>query len=446
MNIIKENIDELNGVIKVSIAKADYEATVKATLNDHRKKANVPGFRPGKVPASLIKKMYGKHVLVDEVNKLLSNELTKYLIDEKLNILGEPLPNEEQQKVIDWDKDEDFEFVFDIAVAPEVKVSLDKRNKLPFYTINVDDDLVNRQIDAYANRFGENNEVEVVAEKSTVRGNIEQLNVENPIKAEDTLIAVDLIADESIRGQFVGASVETTITFDIRKAFPNAQELAHMLKIEKPEAEKIEGECSFTIKKINEFITAEVNEELFKKVYGDDSITTLEEFKNKIREGLSSSLNSSSDYRFLIDTRDTLVEKFKFELPTAFLKRWLKVTNKDLTEEQIESDFENFAKDLKWQLIKNTIITENEIKVAEEEIKEMAKAAALSQFQQYGIFNIPEEYIENYSNQLLQKEEDRHRLFQRKEEEKVLACIREKVTIENKEVDQEEFNKLFKKE
>lgn len=446
MNITKESIDELNGVLKVNITKADYESSVKSILNDYRKKANIPGFRPGKVPASLIQKRYGTAVLVDEVNKILSKEISKYIIDEKLDLLGEPLPDEERQTTIDWEKDEDFEFIFDIAVSPIVKVSLDKRNKFPYYNINIDEDLINQQIEAYSNRYGESKEASIVAEKSTLKGTIEQQTEENPIKVNDVMIATDLIADEEIRKQFVGAAKETAIIFDIKKAFPKNEEIAHMLKIEKDKAEKLEGNFSYTINDIHDFTPSEVNEDLFKKVYGENVVSTLDEFKNKIKEDLSSNLSKSSDYRFLIDTRDTLVEKYQFDLPVAFLKRWLKATNKELTDEQIESDFIHFEKDLKWQIIKNAIASDHEIKVSEEDLQDMAKEATIAQFHQYGIFNIPEEYVENYSKQLLEKEEERRQLFQRKEEEKVLTCVKEKVTLDFKTISQDEFNKLFEKD
>jgi len=451
MNITRENIDELNAVINVSIEKNDYEATVNDVLKDYRKKANMPGFRPGKVPAGLIKKLYGKAALADEVNKLLSKNLSKYIIDEKLNILGDPLPDEEKQEEIDWDTAENFNFVFDIGLAPEIEVKLDKRSKYTYYEITVDDETVQHQADAYTARFGENKVVDAVGEKDTVRGDFVQLDAdgnekEGGIKAEKVIIAVDLMKDEDIKKEIIGKKKGDVLVFDPLKAFESKHEVGHMLNISHEEAEKIEGSFKFTIIEALHFEKAELNEDLFKKIFGDDTeVKTEEDFKVRIKADIEDSLKHSGNYKFALDTRDALIEKIKMDLPDAFLKRWLTATNKELSQEQIEKDYNNFVLDLKWQLIKDKLVRENEIEIKDEDLKAAAKEVAQMQFRQYGMNNVPDEYLENYAGQILSNEEEKRKIFNKVEEDKILEVIKSKVHLETKEVSQDEFSKLLEK-
>ncbi len=451
MNITRENIDELNAIINVSIEKNDYEATVNEVLRDYRKKANMPGFRPGKVPAGLVKKMYGKAILADEVNKLLSKNLSEYIVTEKLNILGDPLPNEEKQEEIDWDNAEDFNFVFEIGLAPEIEVKLDKRSKYAYYSIAADEDTVQKQMDAYLMRFGSNEAVETIEEKDTVRGDFAQLDAEGNelaegIKAEKVIIAVDLMKDEAVQKEFIGKKAGDVVAFDPMKTFENKHEVSHMLNISQEEAEKIEGNFRFTIIEVLRYKKAEMNEELFKQILGEETeVKTEEEFKASIKKEIEESLKYSSDYKFAIDTRDALVEKTKMELPLDFLKRWLIAANKELTLEQIEKDFDHFIVDLKWQMIKDKLIHENEVKVEEADLNSMAKEVAQMQFRQYGMNNVPEEYLENYASQILSNEEEKRRIFNKVQEDKILDVIKSKVNLDVKEVSQEEFNKLLEK-
>jgi len=449
MNITRENIDELNGLIRISIEKADYEASVEASLTEYRKKANMPGFRPGKIPVGLVKKMYGKAALVDEINKILSNTLAKYIVDEKLDILGEPLPNETQQKAIDWDNASDFEFLFDIGFAPEVKISFDKRSKYPYYKIQVSEEMIDQQVEAYANRFGNNEPADIVAAKDTVKGDIAQLNADGSVNAEGrsvemALISIDVIKDEEIRNSFIGKKVGDEVIFDIKKAYPNDTEVAYILNIDKAEAANVEGNFKIAIKEIHSFAPAVVNEDLFKKVYGEETTITDEKaFRAQISEEIIESYKASSDYKFSIDTRDALISKNKMEFPEDFLKRWLLAVNKELSQADIDAEFGHFIEDLKWQVIKEKIVKENELKVEEAEVVELAKEVAAAQFRQYGMFNIPAEHLDGFAQQILQKKEDRNRLYERKLEDKIMDVVKSKATLEEKEVSKEEFEKLF---
>jgi trigger factor len=451
MNITRENIDELNGKIRVSIEKADYETNVETVLKEHRKKAQIPGFRPGKVPQGLIRKMYGKSAMVEEVNKLLTQKLSQYLVEEKLNILGEPLPCENDQSPIDWDNDTDFEFLFDIGFAPEVELTLNKKSTYTQYTVAVDDTMIDQQIDNYCNRFGENQPGDSVTEKSTLRGNIVELDAEGNIKEEGasadmSLISIDIIKDADIKASFIGKVIDDEVIFDMKKAYPNDTEIAYLLNIDKEAAAAIDSNFKITIKEINNFVAAEVNEDLFKKIYGDDTtITDVKAFREKAAEEIKAAYIPSSEYKFAEDARESLTSKSDIKFPVEFLKRWLKATNKELTDDQIEKDFEPFTADLKWQIIKENIAKENEIKVEETEVIELAKEVATAQFRQYGMFDVPAEHLDGFVHQMLSKEEDRNRLFTKKMEEKIMLVIKSKVKVAEKELSKEEFDKLFEK-
>jgi trigger factor len=449
MNITRENIDELNAIVTVSIEKNDYEATVNDVLKSHRKKANMPGFRPGMVPAGLIKKMYGKAALAEEVNKLLSNSLNDYIHAENLNVLGEPLPNNEKQLPINWETDADFSFVFDLGLAPDITVNLDKQTTITYYNILAGEEIVNKQLDAYAARLGENKVVDVAEEKDTIRGNFVQLDeegneLEGGIKAEKVVIAIDMMKDEEIKASFLGAKAGDVIVFDPVKAYDNQHEVGHMLNISHEEAEKLTGNFSFTVIEVLHFEKAELNQDLFTKIYGEESgIATEEEFKARIKTEIEENFVQSSDYKFAIDSRDALLKEIQFSLPEAFLKRWIKTTNQKMTDEQIESDFDNFMIDLKWQLIKERIVKDNDLKITEEDVRSLAKEMAAAQFRQYGLNNVSEEHLENYAEHMLKNEEERRKLVSRKQEDVIVAAIKDKVTLDNQEISYEAFNKML---
>lgn len=450
MNITRENIDNVNAVIKVLIEKPDYEKTVEEKLKEYRQKADLPGFRPGKAPAGLIKKRFGKSVLLEEVNQLLSQNLTKYLMEEKLQILGEPLANEDQQTPIDWENDENYEFAFDVALAPKIEVPLSEEDKIDYFIIQVSDEMIDQQVDMITNQMGQNKEEEELKEKGLARGNFAELDnegqeLEEGIRAEGVLISIDLIKNDEIKKQLIGKKKGDIAIFDPVKAFENRHEVGHMLNISHEKAEELNSIFKFTITETLLFEKAELNEELYKKIYGEETeIKTEEDLRKKIKEEIASSLSHSSDQKFAIDVRDALVEKVNPELPEAFLKRWLRTANKDVTEEQIENDFEGFLKDLKWQLIKDFIIKENELKVEEDEALEFAKQIAHAQYSQYGIANPPEDQLESFAKMILEKEEEKERLYNKLLEDKVIAKVKDNVSLQNKEVTSEEFNEMTK--
>ena len=450
MNITRENIDAVNAILKVDIEKTDYEKTVADQLKEYRQKAVIPGFRPGKVPDGLIRRKYRIPVLVEEVNKLLSKKLSQYLVDEKLNILGEPLPNEEQQKSINWETDENFEFAFDIALAPEINITLDKKNEIKYYKISVSDEMIDQQVEMAQSQLGQNLPDDKIKDNSSVRGNFVQLNddgeeLENGIRPDDVLIAIDKIKDEAIKNSFIDKTIGDVVVFDPAKAFENRHELKHMLKIKQEEADVLNSNFSFTVTEILKFEKAELNVELFKKLYGEETdINTVEDFRNRIKEEIEGNLVYSSNHKFAIDAHDKLVEQNNMVLPEAFLKRWLIAINKELTVEQIENEFEGFIADLKWQLIKDSIIKENDLQVQPQEVQAFAVQMARSQYNQYGIYDIPDEQLESFAKMILEKPEENERIYKRLYEDKVINVVKEKVNVLETEISQEEFNEIMK--
>jgi len=449
MKINRENIDNVNATIKVVIEKSDYEKNVADKLREYRHQVALPGFRPGKVPAGIINKRFGKSILAEEVNHLLSQNLTNYLRDEKINLIGDPLPNYELQPALDFEKDQDFEFVFDVAISPEVNLALDESQTIDYYRIKVDEKMVEENVDQIRSQYGKNVDTNEVTREAYIRADFAELDgegneVENGVRAENVLLALDHIKDEETLNNLVGKTIDEIVVFNPVTAIEDRHEVGHMLNISHEAAENLASNFSCTIKSIQVFEKAEINEELYRSLFGEDTdVSTEEQFLEKLKENISTSLNNNSQQRFEVDARNALVEAFPLELPEAFLKRWLKETNKELTEQKIEDDFDGFREDLRWQLIKNSIINKNEIQVSEEETLDMAKSIALSQYQQYGIYSVSDEHLETFANRILEKEEDRERIVRRIFEVKVFDLVKEKVSLRENEVTADEFKALY---
>jgi trigger factor len=448
MNITRENIDNLNAVLKVQISKADYEEKVESVLKDYRKKASIKGFRPGMVPIGLVKKMYGRAVEIDEINKLVTENIQKYLTDEKLEILGDPMPKADEQDKIDFDTQEDFTFSFEIGLAPVIDLKLSKKNKVTQYDILIDEKMKKDYLENYTRRYGELRKADSTEEKDMIKGSIEAIDkngnpVEGGISVPDTSIGVDIIKDKKIRKQFTGIGVNDTVDFDVKKAFPNDTEIAGLLHIKKEEVEGVEGNFRFTVREISRFFPAELGQELYNRIYGEGVVTTEEEFLNKIEGEIAVNLKRESDFKLMMDVKNLAIEKTEFELPETFLKKWLLKVNENTTEEQIEKEFDSFRKDLKWQLMRNKVAKDNEMKITEEELLKEAAIITRYQFQQYGLFYATDDQINNYAKETLKREEDAKRIADKILDEKVIASIQELVKLENKSVSVDEFNKLF---
>jgi len=452
MNINRNEIDELNSVLTIVIEKSDYEERVENILRDYRRKAKIDGFRPGKVPFGLISKMYRKPVLVEEVNRILNEVLTKYIVDEKLNILGEPLPNETSQQKIDWDTDASFEFVVDVALAPDFDVQVTSKDKFTYYEIKIDNKIRNEYIERYASRLGSLKDVAASDENSVIKADLFQVDeggnvIEEGISVEDGSISIQNIKDEKIKQKFIGLQKENELMINLKRAFPNHVDIAGLLKIKKEEVDLINGEFKIVVKSISSFEKAEINQEFYDKLFGKDVVKTEAEFNAKMDDIIKSELGRDSEYKFRLDIREYFISRFKKSLPEDFLKRWLLEVNKEkLTKEQIEKDFGHFVEDLKWQLIKDKIGKNNDLKVTEEELLEYAKSFARLQFSQYyGISDFPDEHLTNYAQGLLKKDEERKKLAERKFEEKIIEFIRMTAKLDRKEISYEKFNKLLEK-
>ncbi len=448
MNITRENIDDLNTVLKIEIKKPDYEEKVENVLKDYRKKANIKGFRPGMVPIGLVKKMYGRAVRIDEINKVVTENIQKYIADEKLEILGDPIPGTDDQENIDFDSQEDFRFTFELGLSPDVEVKLSKKNKANRYEITIDDKMRTDYLENYTRRFGELKSAETTEDKDVIKGRLEAVDgngepVPGGPSIDSTPLSIDIIKDKKIKKMFLGKGLNESIDFDLKKAFPNDSEIAGLLHIKKEEAEGIEGLFRFTINEISRFHPAELGPELYNRIFGEGVVNSREEFMKKLEEEITANLKKESDYKLMVDIKSLSLEKTEFPLPEEFLKKWLLRVNENTTEEQIEKEFDSFRKDLRWQLIRNKIARDNEVKISEEELLTEAANVTRYQFQQYGLFYATDEQINNYAKETLKREEDAKRIADKILEEKVIHILEDMVKLEEKSVTIDEFNKLF---
>ena len=448
MNITRENIDDLNAVLKITIDKTDYKEKVETVLKDYRKKATIKGFRPGMVPIGLIKKMYGRAVQIDEINKVVTENIQKYITDEKLEILGDPLPKADEQNRIDFDTQEAFTFSFEIGLTPPIELKLSKKNKVNQYEIIIDEKMRNEYLENYTRRYGELRKADQTEEKDVVKGKIEAIDNEGNVRpegpsVEDTSLGIDIIKDKNIKKEFIGKSIGDSIDFDLKKAYPNDTEIAGILHKKKEEIENLEGNYRFTVNDISRFYPAALGKELFDRIFGEGVVNSEEEFMKRIEEEITINLRRESDFKLLMDIKALAMEKTDFQLPEEFLKRWLLRVNEKSTEEQIGKEFDSFRKDLKWQLIRNKIARNNEVKISDEELQMEAEKITRYQFQQYGLFYATDEQIANYAKETLKRDEDAKRIADKILEEKAIILMKELVKLENKSVTIEEFNKLF---
>lgn len=448
MEVVKNQIDDLNATLTVNVSNKDVADNVEKTLRDYRRKAVMPGFRPGNVPMGLIQKMYGNAVIADELNKLVSQSISDYLVEQKINILGDPLPSETQQQ-IDFGKQDAYEFSFDIALIPEFEVKLSKRDKVNKYSIKVDDGMIEKYITNFQKQFGGFVESDKSGIESLLSVELIQLDKDgNPqedgIKIEEVSMSVKMVKDEEIQKQFLNLSEGSMLDFDIKKAYPNDSEITSILKIKKEDVVNLEPNFRLVVKSIKDFKDAEIDQEFFDKCFGKDVVKTEEEFRNRIVDDIKASFARETKYKLMLDVKDKLTKKADFALPEEFLKRWLKATNKDVTEEQINTEFSRFVEDLKWTLIKSKIAKENEIKVEQEDLINAAKQQLIAQFSQYGMSYIPDEYLTKYANELLQKEGEVNKLYEQEIEEKVVDFVENTIKTEETEVSMEEFQDLFK--
>ena len=447
MNITFENPDKVNGLLTITLEKDDYQEKVEKTLKDYRKRAQVPGFRPGMVPMGMIKKQYGAAVKVDEINRLLGEKVTGYIRENKIQMLGEPLASEKQEPQ-DLEKDGPFTFMFDIAVAPEFKAELTNKDKIDYYAIKVDDKLLDQQVAMYASQHGEMQKAEVFSGNDTLTGDLRQLDengntLEGGITTDSSMIMPAYIKAEDQKKLFDGCKPGDIITFNPKKAYPdNDAEVAALLKVEKDAVKELTSDFSYQVTEIRHFQPAEVNQQLFDRVFGEGAVSNEKEFRQKISEMVQPQLAMNSDYKFQLDLRAYMEKKVgELQFPEALLKRIMLQNNKDQGADFVEKNFEGSIRELKWHLIKEQLVAAQEIKVEEADLKAIAKESVRQQFAQYGMSDVPDDVLENYAAEQMKKRENMESYVDRAIDQKLVQKLKTVVKLNEKSVTLEEFNK-----
>lgn len=445
MNITKKEVDSLNAVLTIKLEPVDYQSQYDNALKGHQKKVQMPGFRPGKVPVGLVKKMYGKSILVDEINKLLSDTLHKYITENKLDVLGNPLPKDTGDKV-DWENPKDIELSYDLGLAPKFNIELSSKDKFNYYTIKIDDSLVENYVKDICARYGSITNADVSNEKDFVYGDFVELDQAGNILEggifKSSSVLIERVKDSDTRKKFIGLKPEDKIIVNAAKLSESAVDLAAMLGVDKAKAEDLKSDFQFTAKKISRLVPSEIKQELFDKIYGEGLVKTEDEFRSKIKEELQNAFVNDSERRLYNDVVEALMQKAKFSLPDEFLKRWLMAVNeKSLTYEEVSKEYDGYSNGLKWQLIENKLIKENNITVSREEAIEHLKTSIKNNYKKYNLPEPADADLEGIVKKSLSNEEEAKKLFEKLYGQKIMELFKSKFTIDKKEVTQEEFLK-----
>jgi trigger factor len=448
MNITQENIDDLNAILTVKIVQADYQAKIDTELNTYRKKATIPGFRPGKVPTGVIKKMYGKSALLDSINKLLSESLQKHIEDNKIELLGQPLPlPKANNKNVDWDNQTEFEFTYEMGLAPQFDVKLQPNTKFDYKKIKIDAELVDKYVTDIAKRYGKLSYADTVGTDDIIKCDLVELNDANEIAEGgilklDATLAIETIKDEAAKASILGLKESSSVNVDIKKMLSNENTIAAVLGITKEEAEKLTATFKLTIKNISHLVPCDVNQELFDKVYGEGNVKSEEEFRSKIKDESLNMFKNDSDRLLYNDIVDHLMTTTNISLPDAFLKRWIvQASEKPTSIEEVETEYDNYAKGMKWQLIENKIIRENNIEVKSEDIIDFTKQMITEQFKQYSPEPISEEQLNQTAQSVLRNREEANKIHTQLLGNKVMELFKTTFSITDKEIPMEEFFK-----
>ena len=442
MQITQTELKNLTATLTITIEPADYQEDVQKELKQVRQKAQMPGFRPGMVPAGLVKKMYGKGILADVLNKKVGESLQKHIEDNKLAILGEPLPNNELTPAIDMDTQDTFTFAFDIAVAPEFDAKLNGKNKLTEYEIEVTDEMVENQVKSYTERFGEYTQAEEVAEGDLVKGLCKEVDCE--ILKECAILNPQYMKQKTQAKKFIGAKKGAVITFNPTKAFGSEVEVSSLLGITKEQATELKSDFTFEIQEITRHTAAAIDGELFAKVYGENNVKDEADFRAKVKAEIVANMAEDSKYKFGIDAKEAIMKKMeKVEFPVDFLKRWVLATNEKMTEEQLEKDFPQMIDELKWHLAKDQLMKEFNVDVQKEDVEAYAKEVAKMQFMQYGLMHIDDQYLTSYAQEMLKQENQLRGIVERVAENKIYDALKGVAKIEKKSISHADFGKLF---
>ena len=449
MNIERENIDKLNALVRIKVGPEDYEKRVEERLKDLRKKAKIPGFRQGHVPLGMIRKMAGTSTLVEEINQILSRSINDYIHENKIDILGNPLPKSEEELKIDWEKQKEFEFQFELGLAPSFDIGLLDKIKVEKYQIQISDKLLDQQSLDMAKRFGKVSETQVTAEEDMVSGNFEEVDkngntVDGGISNKGTMLISNLEnkkLKKALTG--VGPGISVTIKYD---QFNSDDEKARLLGKKKEDLIFNKSSFKFTIERISHVIPAEIDQELFDKIFGPGNVKSTDEFRRKLSEDMSVQFDQTSDQKLMLDIQERLIEKSKIALPDQFLKKWLmKANEQPLTMEQIESEYEVYAKGLKWQIIENSIIREKNLQVSREEAEEYTVQLLKNQFAAYGQSPLDDNQLKETARNVLENSEEAKRIFDQLYDARILSHFKENLKIREKKISYDDFLKLAKK-
>ena len=442
MEFTLKNQDATSAILSVNIQEADYSALVEKQLKNFRQKANIPGFRPGMVPMGLIKKQYGTAVKAEEINKLLQTKVFEYIKENKVDMLGEPLPIEAQQAGINMVEDKDFTFEFEIALAPKFDAVLDNNDKLAYYRIQPTDEMIEGQVKAFAQRCGEYQQVESFENGDMLKGTLTE-SVDNGVVVREAVMMPSYMKNDDQKALFAGAKVNDVVTFNPFTAFDgNEAELASLLKVEKSEVAAHNGEFTFTITEITRFVASELNQNVFDSAFGKDVVKTEEEFRAKISEQFEARFEVESDYKLLMDVRAYLMEKIgKLEFNESILRRIMDSNKAEGAEAVSEEDFQKSLTELSWHLVKEQLAKKFEVKIDDNDVLSVAKDATRDQFAQYGMANVPEDLLENYAKEMLKQDKTREALINRAVDVKLIAAIKSTVTLAEEKVSVEDFNK-----
>ena len=448
MNITFENPEKVSGLMTITVEEADYQNDVKKQLNEYRKKANIPGFRPGQAPIGLIKRQIGAQVKVDAINRLVGEKLYEYVKENKINMLGEPMPHLGEEPV-DLDQPAPYTLKFDIAVAPEIDITLSKRNKIAYYNIKVDDKMIDQQIDAYASRGGSYEKVDSYEDNDMLKGDLRELNEdgttkEGGIEVSEAVLLPSYIKVDEQKALFQGCKVGDIITFNPKKAYPESPiEISSLLKIQKEEVENVNADFSYQITEISRYKKHDVNQELFDQVFGKDAVKDEKEFRSKIADQLKEQLDANAEYRFLADVRAYVEKKLgKVQYADEIMKRIMLANNKDKDQKYVDDNYEQSIKELTWHLAKNKLLEQTGVKIEDADVKEVAKEMTKMQFAQYGMNNIPDEYLEQYAEEMLKKPEQVDQLVNQAADRKLMKALKDVVALDEKEISFEDFSKL----
>ena len=438
MKVEQVKINDLTYQLNVNIEKADAQEKKKKALNEYRKKVEIRGFRKGMAPMSLVEKMHGIQALVETVNQMISDAINSHITENKLNILGEPLPNEEKQKEIDWENDESYEFVFDIALAPKVEFTLSKDDKIVSYNVAVSEEAKKAYKSNMLKQFGKLENTDSVKEEDFIIADLEQ--GEN--KVEGTYITLRQMAQEA-KGQFLGKKAGESFEVNVHETFVNETDRAALLKVKKEELASVEPMWKVTIKEVKTFVEAEQTQEIYDRMFGEGVVTDEAGFEAKVAERIALEYKQESDFRFVLDAREYLLNKTNIELPEEFMKKWLFTINEGkFTMEDIEKDFALFCKDFRWQMISQYIMREQKMEITREEVLAAAKQIAKYQFAMYGLNDVPEEQLNHYAESILANEKEGRRIVEKTEQDKVIGYVKSVVTLEEKEISIEDLQKM----